>query len=120
MYIHALMCRDIHEMGFCLRNPTSMSMLFSRWLPNDHLLIPSIDAASCSPCRYRVGGFSYHEGDDADPRMKEVASKRGVQLTSISRPLRPEDFDRWVVFPSFLPCFRAMYTMACQGHDGYV
>ena len=103
---------------FC--HPVSMSMLFPQWLSNDHPPIPSIDTASCSPGRYRVGGFSYHEGDDADPRMKEVASKRGVQLTSISRPLKPEDFDRWMVFLSFLRRYRAMYTMTCQGHDGCV
>ena len=41
---------------------------------------------------YRPGGFSYHEGDAADPRMTAAASKRGVALTSRSRPLTPEDW----------------------------
>ena len=41
------------------------------------------------------GGISYHEGDDADRRMTSAASKRKVSLTSKSRPLRPEDFDRF-------------------------
>lgn len=40
---------------------------------------------------YLPGGFSYHEGDPADPRMTSIASKRGVKLTSRSRPLRPSD-----------------------------
>jgi protein-tyrosine phosphatase len=40
---------------------------------------------------YMPGGFSYHEGDPADPRMTSVAAKRGVRLTSRSRPLRPDD-----------------------------
>ena len=41
------------------------------------------------------GGFSYHEGDNADARMTAAAAKRGVRLTSKSRPLRPQDFDRF-------------------------
>lgn len=41
---------------------------------------------------YKPGGFSYHEGDAADPRMAAAAAKRGVRLTSRSRPLRPEDW----------------------------
>lgn len=31
---------------------------------------------------YLPGGFSYHEGDAADPRMTATASRRGVKLTS--------------------------------------
>lgn len=42
---------------------------------------------------YKPNGFSYHEGDPADPRMTRVAARRGVQLTSLSRPLRAQDFD---------------------------
>lgn len=34
---------------------------------------------------------SYHEGDAADSRMMATARKRGVNLTSRSRPLRPQD-----------------------------
>ena len=48
---------------------------------------------------YREGGFSYHEGDPADPRMSAAAAARGLKLTSRSRPLTPEDlvtFDRVV------------------------
>jgi hypothetical protein len=44
---------------------------------------------------YRPGGFSYHEGDAADPRMTAAAAKRGVKLTSRSRPLAPGDFARF-------------------------
>ena len=40
---------------------------------------------------YKPGGFSYHEGDAADSRMTATASRRGVRLTSRSRPLRPSD-----------------------------
>lgn len=41
---------------------------------------------------YKPGGFSYHEGDAADSRMAAAAIKRGVRLTSRSRPLKPEDW----------------------------
>ncbi|KAF8060065.1 Zeaxanthin epoxidase [Scenedesmus sp. PABB004] len=44
---------------------------------------------------YLPGGFSYHEGDESDPRMKATAAKRGVVLTSTSRPLRPADLARF-------------------------
>lgn len=45
--------------------------------------------------RYKPGGWSYHEGDPSDPRMTAAAVKRGVRLTSRSRPLKPEDFKRF-------------------------
>ena len=40
--------------------------------------------------RYK-GAASYHEGGPADERMMDAASKRGIDITSLSRPLRPED-----------------------------
>lgn len=43
------------------------------------------------PPRYKPGGYSYHEGDAFDPRMTQAASKRGVLLTSRSRPLASAD-----------------------------
>ena len=43
----------------------------------------------------KPGGFSYHEGDAADPRMTAAAARRGVRLTSRSRPLKAEDFSRF-------------------------
>lgn len=43
---------------------------------------------------YRDGGFSYHEGDPADPRMAAAASARGIKLASRSRPLTPADVAR--------------------------
>lgn len=44
---------------------------------------------------YKKGGYSYHEGGPADERMTAAASKRGIKLTSHSRPLRPQDFRRF-------------------------
>lgn len=40
--------------------------------------------------RYK-GARSYHEGGPADERMMEVAQKRNIDITSVSRPLKPED-----------------------------
>ena len=42
-------------------------------------------------CRYKEKGWAYHEGHESDRRMKAAAAKRGVCLTSLSRPLWPED-----------------------------
>lgn len=47
---------------------------------------------------YRIdsaGTINYHEGDPADARMRGAALKRGVKLTSISRPIRPVDFEEF-------------------------
>lgn len=41
-----------------------------------------------------AGTSDWHKGEPADPRMKTHARKRGIRLTSISRPVVPEkDFD---------------------------
>ena len=42
-----------------------------------------------------AGLIGYHAGDGADPRMKAHAARRGYRLDSISRPVAPEDFDRF-------------------------
>ncbi|MQM16816.1 hypothetical protein Taro_049780 [Colocasia esculenta] len=39
-----------------------------------------------------AGTIGYHEGDPADPRMRGASKRRGIEITSISRPLRPSDF----------------------------
>jgi protein-tyrosine phosphatase len=40
-----------------------------------------------------AGLISYHEGEDADPRMRMHARRHGYNLTHISRPVRVSDFD---------------------------
>ena len=42
-----------------------------------------------------AGTSAYHEGERADSRMIEHAYKRGIDLTSISRGLRPSDLDEF-------------------------
>ncbi|KAJ6799016.1 Uncharacterized protein M6B38_208910 [Iris pallida] len=39
-----------------------------------------------------AGTIGYHEGNPADGRMRKAAKSRGVNITSISRPLQPSDF----------------------------
>ncbi|XP_030455342.1 uncharacterized protein LOC115676524 isoform X2 [Syzygium oleosum] len=39
-----------------------------------------------------AGTTDYHEGNLADPRMRAAAKRRGVEITSLSRPIRPSDF----------------------------
>jgi len=42
-----------------------------------------------------AGILSEHRGCPADSRMRRHARKRGYELTSISRPVTPEDFERF-------------------------
>ncbi|XWS52847.1 hypothetical protein CRYUN_Cryun11dG0107500 [Craigia yunnanensis] len=39
-----------------------------------------------------AGTIGYHEGNLADPRMRAASKRRGIEITSISRPIRPSDF----------------------------
>lgn len=60
--------------------------VFSRYVSNeDHYI--SFDVASMFGCIW--WGI---KGDQADPRMRAASKKRGIEITSISRPIRPSDF----------------------------
>ncbi|KAH9660066.1 Acid phosphatase [Citrus sinensis] len=39
-----------------------------------------------------AGTIDYHEGNPADSRMRAASKRRGIEITSISRPIRPSDF----------------------------
>uniref|UniRef100_A0A7N0TLV4 acid phosphatase n=1 Tax=Kalanchoe fedtschenkoi TaxID=63787 RepID=A0A7N0TLV4_KALFE len=39
-----------------------------------------------------AGTIGYHEGNPADARMRAASQKRGIAVTSISRPIRASDF----------------------------
>ncbi|CAO2207571.1 unnamed protein product [Urochloa humidicola] len=39
-----------------------------------------------------AGTIGYHEGNKADSRMRSASKKRGIEVTSISRPIKPSDF----------------------------
>ena len=61
----------------------------------EYLFVDSCGTGGGSPNWYMEGGFSYHRGDSADSRMTQAASKRGLNVDSVSRPLCPEDFDKF-------------------------
>ncbi|KAK3205768.1 hypothetical protein Dsin_019814 [Dipteronia sinensis] len=39
-----------------------------------------------------AGTIGYHEGNLADPRMRAASKRRGIEITSLSRPIRASDF----------------------------
>ncbi len=42
-----------------------------------------------------AGLSNYHEGCEADPRMREHAQKRGYTISHLSRPVTPEDLQEF-------------------------
>ena len=42
-----------------------------------------------------AGLISYHQGEQADPRMRAHASRRGYHITHLSRPVRLSDFEEF-------------------------
>ncbi len=42
-----------------------------------------------------AGILSVHRGEKADPRMRQHAARRGYHLTSVSRPVTWDDFDKY-------------------------
>ncbi|XP_078435039.1 uncharacterized protein LOC144706043 [Wolffia australiana] len=39
-----------------------------------------------------AGTIGMHEGNMADSRMRSASKRRGIEITSLSRPIRPSDF----------------------------
>lgn len=40
-----------------------------------------------------LSAFDYFfKGNEADPRMRAASKRRGIAITSISRPIQPSDF----------------------------
>ena len=44
-----------------------------------------------------AGTNGFHDGEMADPRMREAAKKRGIDITSISRQIKPDDLEQFDV-----------------------
>ena len=42
-----------------------------------------------------AGTNGFHDGEKADHRMREAASRRGIDITSISRQVKPEDLEEF-------------------------
>lgn len=85
-------------LGNICRSPTAEAMfraVAERAGVADRFDIDSCGTGGGASGWFKPGGFSYHEGEAADPRMTAAAAKRGVRLTSRSRPLVPGDFARF-------------------------
>ena len=82
-------------LGNVCRSPTAEAVLKRKL--EKHSLSRSVFVDYCSlgggsrSWWWHEGGVSYHEGDPADARMRSVASKRKIHLTSTSRPLTKHD-----------------------------
>ena len=75
--------------------PVSQLLLFALHMPQIAMRCMQQTFATF---RYKVetkDGWAYHVGDDADERMTAAAQKRDIHLTSKSRPLEPEDFQKF-------------------------
>jgi len=87
-------------LGNICRSPAAeavMNGVLQRRGLQDTFFVDSCGTGGGSPNWYLDGGFSYHEGDRADPRMRQAAMKRDLTLESRSRPLQKEDFDKFEV-----------------------
>jgi len=85
-------------LGNICRSPTAEAVLTAVVKEaglESRFVVDSCGTGGGNPNWYKEGGWSYHEGEDADPRMTEVAARRGVHLTSKSRPLKPDDLNRF-------------------------
>ena len=58
--------------------------------------VPLIDIV-CVAAFDIITAFVGAKGEDADRRMQQTAIKRGIKLTSKSRPLTPEDVKKFDV-----------------------
>jgi len=81
-------------LGNICRSPTAEAV-FKKVVKDagrsDEFAIDSCGTGGGSTSWYEEDGFSYHEGDAADPRMTAAALPRGIHLESRSRPLTRED-----------------------------
>lgn len=85
-------------LGNICRSPAAeavMNGVLTRRNLTDQFFVDSCGTGGGSPTWYLEGGFSNHEGDPADPRMRAAAIARGLTLESRSRPLRGDDFHRF-------------------------
>jgi protein-tyrosine phosphatase len=83
-------------LGNICRSPAAEAVLratISRRGLDAAVTVDSCGTGGDSPNWYKPGGFSYHEGDPADARMRQAGANRDYDITSISRPLRSADFE---------------------------
>eukprot|EP00210_Caulerpa_lentillifera_P002760 g2639.t1 len=81
-------------LGNICRSPTAEAVFNAQLKKHnleDSFLVDSCGTGGGNPDWFIDGGWSYHEGDPADERMKNAAEQRDIYLTSRSRPLKPQD-----------------------------
>jgi protein-tyrosine phosphatase len=68
-----------------------------------------------------AGTGAWHVGERADRRMREAASSRGIDLTSVARQVTPDDFDRFDhILAMDTDNLRALKRMASSAHGARV
>eukprot|EP00188_Purpureofilum_apyrenoidigerum_P004410 Plantae.Rhodophyta-Purpureofilum_apyrenoidigerum.ctg4980.p1 GENE.Plantae.Rhodophyta-Purpureofilum_apyrenoidigerum.ctg4980~~Plantae.Rhodophyta-Purpureofilum_apyrenoidigerum.ctg4980.p1 ORF type:complete len:205 (-),score=42.60 Plantae.Rhodophyta-Purpureofilum_apyrenoidigerum.ctg4980:478-1092(-) len=83
-------------LGNICRSPTAEAMfknVVEREGRTSQFEVDSCGTGGGNPDWFMEEGWSYHEGDSADSRMQETAARRGIKLTSKSRPLKREDLE---------------------------
>jgi len=66
--------------------------------PAAEAIMKSLVAEQGLSSRFEIdsaGILGFHEGERADSRMRQHAARRSYDLTSRSRPVKPDDFDRF-------------------------
>ena len=71
-------------MGNICRSPAAEGVM--KHVLEERGLADQFEVDSC-------GTIGYHSGNKADSRMREAAQKRGYDLASISRQIKPSDLD---------------------------
>jgi protein-tyrosine phosphatase len=68
-----------------------------------------------------AGTGAWHVGEPADPRMREAAARRGLDITSLARQVADEDFASFDhIFAMDLTNLRALRRMAAPEHRGKI
>ncbi len=77
-------------LGNICRSPAAEAVMRAEFASRNLPDLPPIDSAGTS---------GFHAGEPADQRMRETAAARGIEITSHSRPVVPEDFSRfdWIL-----------------------
>ena len=71
-------------LGNICRSPAAEAV-FAQFAANNNLNV-ELDSAGLS---------DWHEGEKADKRTRQTARERGYEVTSLSRPFKPHDFERF-------------------------
>lgn len=85
-------------LGNICRSPAAeavMKGVLTKRNMSDSFFVDSCGTGGGYPNWYKENGRSYHEGGPPDERMQAAAERRGIVVDGASRPLHPDDFDRF-------------------------